>query len=58
MIVIRVDQSAPPELVHKVKAGDQYHVPGIQPGDLIVSEEIYNELHVRLGRLSEVLQAA
>ena len=44
MLIIREDQEAPDNLVHQVKTGDDYHRPGVQPGEFIVSEKMYKEL--------------
>ena len=44
MLIIRVDQEAPDNLIHQVKAGDKYHAPGIQPGEFVVSQEMYEQL--------------
>ena len=44
MLIIRVDQEAPDNLIHRVKTGDEYHMPGIQPGEFVVSEENINKI--------------
>ena len=39
-----MDQEAPDNLVHQVKRDDDYHKPGIQPGEFVVSEENINKI--------------
>ena len=47
-----MDQSAPPELIHKVKAGDKYQRSGVLPGDIILSSEKYEQFKEILSRTS------